>query len=165
MWRTGPLASQCRCPLPRNKKTRDICAFQSMKCHVCDWQLTSCHPHLPPHTHTHTHMRYMYMSILLDYSPWLLCMCECMCVKAHRLNHGWQTKPASQYTCCVGVLPQVYKGGRLCMCMCVCLLVSISSTALWWIWPQNSSITFCYLAGNHCGSENRSVAGVSLLWI
>lgn len=161
MWRTGPLASQCRCPLPRNKKTRDICAFQSMKCHVCDWQLTSCHPHLPPHTHTH--MRYMYMSILLDYSPWLLCMCECMCVKAHRLNHGWQTKPASQYTCCVGVLPQVYKGGRLCMC--VCLLVSISSTALWWIWPQNSSITFCYLAGNHCGSENRSVAGVSLLWI
>lgn len=119
MWRTGPLASQCRCPLPRNKKTRHICAFQSMKCHVCDWQLTSCHPHLPPHTHTH--MRYMYMSILLDYSPWLLCMCECMCVKAHRLNHGWQTKPASQYTCCVGVLPQVYKGGRLCMCMCVCV--------------------------------------------
>lgn len=52
------------------------------------------HASCPPHLLSLTHMQYMYMSVCLDYAPWFLCMCECMCVKAHRLNHGWRTKPA-----------------------------------------------------------------------
>ncbi len=45
-------------------------------------------------------------------------VCESPQVESRLANEA-----CSQYTCCVGVLPQVCKGGRLCVCVCVCVCV------------------------------------------
>lgn len=44
-------------------------------------------------------------------------VCMCVCDKAHGMNHGRANWACSQYTCCVGVLPQIHSKGRLCVCM------------------------------------------------
>ena len=174
-WRTGPLASRCRCPLPGEKKKK-IHIFQEFSAPLNSWNVPCdethhMYKHRHTHTDTHTHTHKVSPPLVTSHThairvcvnpSWLftmiivrVCVCESPQVESRLANEA-----CSQYTCCVGVLPQVYKGGRLCVCVCVCVFARVYIKHRLLNMATNSCITFCYLAGNRCGSINRRGAGV-----
>lgn len=71
---------------------------------------------------SHTHAAHVCQCFLIIHHDYRACTRICVCVKAHRLNHGWQMKPArTTHAVWVSSLMSTREGGfvRVSVCMCV----------------------------------------------